>query len=259
MQRIHPNGVSVLVARNGKIDTRRAKLLLIADGVRSRLRDQIGSDHAARHSGYEAWRAMISADSLPTWLNLDFTHLIMARNGHAVLYPVHSKRYLNVVVCFKTNDRDLANTPVADRDYLLKRTRFWSCKLRQLFKLADGWSVWPILERPQTSFWEGGPVALIGDAAHAMPPFAAQGAAMAIEDAEILARNIETSGPTPDALEAYSASRTKRIAQMRKLARTNGSLYHMGWPFSLVRNLGMRMIPRKQLLTRQSWVYNWRP
>jgi salicylate hydroxylase len=174
------------------------------------------------------------------------------------LYPVHSKRYLNVVVCIKSKTRDLTNHPLGDRDKLLKRTRLWSRNLRALFALSDDWSIWPILERQRASFWEGGPVAIVGDASHAMTPFAAQGAAMAIEDAEVLAKAIEAGGLNPDSIEAYGKAREKRIAKVRKLAKTNGQLYHMGWPFSVFRNIGMELMPKSRLLTRQSWIYDWR-
>ncbi len=255
---IHQNGVSALVMKDNRVDTRHALALVVADGVRSSLRDQIQQTGSMRHSGYQAWRAMIPAVRLPAWIDTDSTHLIMGGNAHAVLYPVNNKRYLNIVICTRTGNRDTASNAKPDKAELFKRLRYWNSQLKELFALADEWSIWPILERPQTCFWNGGPVAIIGDAAHAMPPFAAQGAAMAIEDAEVLAQSIEALGSVPEAMDRTARLRNKRIRKMRKLARANGALYHLGWPASFVRNFGMMFIPAKWLLARQSWVYDWR-
>lgn len=254
---VHPNGVSTLVLKDGKLQTRRGLALIVADGVRSGLRNQMPDQGRHIHSGFEAWRAMIPADRLPAWVDLDFTHLVMGHNAHAVLYPVNSRRYLNAVICIKTRSKSFEVEHQANREHLVKRLRLWNRGLKTLFEQADTWSVWPILERPKTCMWNGGPVALIGDASHAMPPFAAQGAALAIEDAAELAACVERLGVTPEAMEAFANQRLKRVEKMRRLARSNGSIYHMGWPFSLIRNLGMSFIPAKTLLSRQSWVYDW--
>lgn len=255
---VHPNGVSALVLKRGEMQTRRGRALIVADGVRSGLRDQVPDQGKIRHSGFEAWRAMIPAARLPAWLDMDYTHLIMGHNAHAVLYPVNSRRYLNVVICIKTRSTKTEVIHGANRDHLLKRLRWWSSRLKALFEEADTWSLWPILERRKTCLWNGGPVAFIGDAAHAMPPFAAQGAALAIEDAAVLAASMERCGVGPRAMEEFADLRIGRVEKMRKLARANGSVYHMGWPFSFVRNIGMAFIPAKSLLSRQSWVYDWR-
>lgn len=110
---------------------------------------------------------------------------------------------------------------------------------------------------------------MIGDAAHGMPPYAAQGAALAIEDAWTLAECIGPADATADpanhgvmlgkAFDQFEKLRRKRVAKLAKLADTNRQIYHMGFPFSWARNVGMRMVPSMRLLTRQAWIYTWRP
>jgi salicylate hydroxylase len=112
---------------------------------------------------------------------------------------------------------------------------------------------------PGTS-WVDGRFALLGDAAHAMLPFAAQGAAMAIEDAEALARHLDQgSADIPRALRAYEAERQDRAERVMRLAGSNDRIYHMSGPLAFARDMVMRSLPSERLLARLDWLYGWRP
>ena len=107
-----------------------------------------------------------------------------------------------------------------------------------------------------------GPVALLGDASHAMLPFAAQGAGMAIEDAAVLAKCIGESAGNPAgmpaALARYAAARRSRIGQVQRAARQSGWIYHLRGPMALARDLTMQMLGAQRLQARQDWIYDWR-
>ena len=111
-----------------------------------------------------------------------------------------------------------------------------------------------LIERETPADWNHGRVALLGDAAHAMLPFLAQGAAQAIEDAAALAAALEPGGDIVGALAAYSARRTPRAARVQSESRRQALIYHLGLPASLVRDMALRSLgPR--LTRRYDWVY----
>jgi salicylate hydroxylase len=111
--------------------------------------------------------------------------------------------------------------------------------------------------------WTDGTVALLGDAAHAMLPFAAQGAGMAIEDAAVLANCLgETQnerGPTMAvAMQRYARLRRPRVSRMQRAARQQGLIYHLAGPAAYARDLAIRAMGPKRMLARQGWIYDWR-
>jgi salicylate hydroxylase len=102
-------------------------------------------------------------------------------------------------------------------------------------------------------------VTLVGDAAHPMLPFLAQGAAMAIEDAAVLARCLGRSlDDVPAALRAYEEARAPRAARVQQASQRNGAIYHKAGPEAFIRNIGMRMIGGRRLIGRYDWIYDWR-
>jgi salicylate hydroxylase len=107
-------------------------------------------------------------------------------------------------------------------------------------------------------------VALLGDAVHAMLPFAAQGAGMAIEDAAVLARHLsleaaESSKEVADALTQYGRARQARVRRVQRTARQQGRIYHFSGPLALARDLAIRALGPERMLARQDWIYGWRP
>jgi salicylate hydroxylase len=112
---------------------------------------------------------------------------------------------------------------------------------------------------PASVTWADGRVALLGDAAHAMLPFAAQGAGMAIEDAAILAGCLgDTNDDVATALKRYTDLRRERVARVQNLAQQNGRIYHLAGPIATARDLSMKLLGGRRLLARQNWIYNWR-
>jgi salicylate hydroxylase len=107
--------------------------------------------------------------------------------------------------------------------------------------------------------WVGGPVALLGDAAHAMLPFLAQGGAMAIEDAAVLGRALAAQADDPQAaLAAYEKERRARVRRVWRAAKATGELYHLGAVTGTIRDAGMEILGGRMLLSRYDWIYGWK-
>ena len=116
---------------------------------------------------------------------------------------------------------------------------------------------------PDVGHWSEGAVTLMGDAAHAMLPFAAQGAGMAIEDAAVLAKALadctgENTAGIPAALKLYARMRRERVLKVQRLARQQGRIYHLSGPLAIARDLAIRAIGPQRMLARQDWIYDWR-
>jgi salicylate hydroxylase len=136
----------------------------------------------------------------------------------------------------------------------------WAPAARDLLAAPERWQTWSLHDRAPSAAWGRGPVTLLGDAAHPMLPFLAQGAAMAIEDAAVLAAMVGQS-PTDivGALRAYEALRQPRTARVQRAARLNDLGYHLAAPAALVRDAVLRALGGERALARYDWIYRWRP
>ena len=132
-----------------------------------------------------------------------------------------------------------------------------------LINAVDEWRRWALFTVPDFGEWSQGGVALLGDAAHAMLPFAAQGAGMAIEDAAVLANAVgDSAGGDPAgiaaALKRYSKARRARVLQVQRAARQQGRIYHLAGPLALARDAAIKAMGPQRMLRRQDWIYDWR-
>src|SRR5260370_1085853 len=143
---------------------------------------------------------------------------------------------------------------------LLARFSGGAAEPRALMAIPDSWAKWALFERPALRAWTAGPVTLLGDAAHPILPFLAQGGAMAIEDAAVLADCLAHS-PHPPALPFASFPRPPRSRTLRvaRESRNNGWVYHLSGPAALARNIALKRLSGEKLLTRYDWLYDWRP
>ncbi len=256
----HPNGVSVLADHEGAVANFQGQVLIGADGVHSTIRRECIDEGDPTYSGIVALRGLIARGSVSGRASSTSTQLWIGRRAHAVTYPVRAGRYLNVVILLPESEPDrLSPSEAIEPATIVGRLRGWNRDFTDLIDAETTWTQWPIWLAPRLRRWHEGNIALIGDAAHAMTPFAAQGAAMAIEDAAVLAGCLAGSADTEAALGAYEAARKPRVARVQRLTAQNQQIYHMGAPLSLARNLVMMMSPGDRLLARQDWIYRWRP
>jgi salicylate hydroxylase len=147
-----------------------------------------------------------------------------------------------------------------DVETMRRRFRGWRRPVREALAIEADWRPWPIGTVDPRGAWTQERVALLGDSAHAMAPFVAQGGAMALEDAAVLAHAMaETPDDLGRAIARYEAARRPRVAKVFRTAETTADLYHMGRLTGAVRNTGMRIIGGRGLIGRYSWIYGWRP
>jgi salicylate hydroxylase len=136
----------------------------------------------------------------------------------------------------------------------------WSPQARSVIAAPDRWLKWALNGHRPLQRWSRGAVAVLGDAAHAMLPFLAQGGAMAIEDAAVVARCLAQNPNDPAAaLSSYSAIRRGRAARVQRLAMRNNTVYHLGGLAAVARDSAMRMMGGSGLLAHYDWLYDWRP
>jgi len=260
----HAKGLTV-GQRSGMTRQQEPALALVgADGVWSAVRHQLFPEVQPQFSGLIAWRGTIEATQLPREYTSKRVQLWMGSNAHLVAYPISGGRQINVVAILP----DTWNRPgwSAPGDAMEIKNAFtprhWPGPARMMISAVDGWRKWALFTVPDGGDWSSGAMTLLGDAAHAMLPFAAQGAAMAIEDAAVLAQCLagtgENTAAIPAALKRYAGLRRARVMRMQRNAQRNGKIYHLGGMAALARDLFIRGIGPRRMLARQDWIYDWR-
>ena len=237
---LHRNGVTVLTERGREIV---AAGLVGADGVHSAARRFVAEAALPEDTGWTAWRATAPADD-----DANVTTAWLGEAAHVVHYAMPNGDRLNVVAVLP----DAAAPP-------LRRLAEWSPRLRERLAAAEGWAPWAI-RTVGRGRWVHRAVALIGDAAHAMPPYAAQGAAMALEDAAVLA-DCARADPDdmPAAWDAFARRRWPRVRMIGELTAANRRVYHIGGALARARDLAMRAAPQVVLQRRMDAIYGWMP
>ncbi|MCX7322216.1 MAG: FAD-dependent monooxygenase [Hyphomicrobiales bacterium] len=240
-----------------------AGALIGADGAWSKVRAAAFPDIQPQFSGLIAWRGTCDAASLPQSLRPTGVQLWMGPQAHLVIYPMSAGQRINLVAIVGGAPLPPgSNAPGAgdELDALFSRAR-WPSSARDTIAAVNQWSRWPLYTIPDGGAWHSGRVALLGDAAHAMLPFAAQGAAMAIEDAAVLAQSLCTTRDDrgiPAALAHYAALRMPRVTRVQRIARQQGRIYHLHGPMALARDSAMRLLGPQRLTARQDWIYDWK-
>jgi salicylate hydroxylase len=230
------------------------RALVGADGIGSALRGALGDGSAAAVSGTAAWRALVPAARWPHGVPRSEVTLWMGAGGHLVAYPLRGGELLNVVACIPARHRTAGSADVAVLRRFFAR---WAPAVRALPDAA-AWSVTPLCDRPPGYGTGRGAVVLIGDAAHPALPHLAQGAALAIEDAAVLAARLAAG---PNDLERmfrrFEQGRSARVARVQREARRNGRIYGMGPISAAARDLALRAMGPELLLGRLDWLYGW--
>ena len=253
----HSRGVSVTVDEaDGKSRSARAFAFIGADGVNSRTRTDVLMGPKATYSGMVAWRITLGQPALDRVLIPGRTSLLWGPGYHAVTYPLPHRKQVNVALFAKMKaDRAFHGEPprAPDLPWAAMKSRAFDA-IREA--AGEDWGYWPV-STVTTPTWAEGGVGLIGDAAHAMLPFQAQGAAMAIEDAAILAPLLMTEADAESALRRYAALRQPRVERVRNLSNSNGFAFHLEWPFTVARNAVVKMQGPRGHLKRLEWLYGY--
>jgi salicylate hydroxylase len=261
----HAKGMTVVQRRGNARQQELAVALIGADGIWSSVRGHLFPDVQPQFSGLIAWRGTLDATALPREYTAPRVQLWMGPDAHLVAYPISAGRQINVVAIVSgTWNRPGWSAPGDSNEIKgAFASARWPGTARMLIGAVDGWRKWALFTLPDVGHWSEGAVTLMGDAAHAMLPFAAQGAGMAIEDAAVLAKALadctgENTAGIPAALKLYARMRRERVLKVQRLARQQGRIYHLSGPLAIARDLAIRAIGPQRMLARQDWIYDWR-
>jgi salicylate hydroxylase len=252
-----PDGATLAYAgANGAPDSLAADGVIGADGVWSTLRKSLGNRPPA-YRGYVVWRTTVARDKVPAELSGNETGLWLGSRRHVVHYPIAGGAQVNIVVVEASPQPVEGWAAPGNRIKLLTRYNPAAPLLRELLAKPQDWLLWSLFDAPAETLARGR-IALLGDAAHPVLPFLAQGAALAIEDAATLAAAVARRPDLPGALAAYAKERLARVRAVQDHARRNGRIYHLPGPAALARDLVMRRLGPEGMTERYAWLYGFR-
>ena len=235
-------------------------LLVGADGVRSTVRRQMLGEEAPRFTGAVAWRMTAPADVAP---DLPQSAIVWAGPGkHAVTYRIRRGTLINFVGVVETRDwRSESWDQAGDPVELAKIFGDWASPIPDIIASASHCFVWALFDRDPLPSWSEDRVTLLGDACHPMPPFQAQGAAMAIEDAVVLAKCLNAEGVSQASLQRYEKLRKPRTSKVLASARANMGVFHRSNIVTQAATYGpMKLADRlfpSFVRSRQDWIYGY--
>lgn len=239
-------------------------LLIAADGLWSSTRALLLNDGLPRRTGHLAYRALIQQAVLPEGLRSQNVTAWLGPNMHAVQYPVRGGDWLNVVVFVHgIVPGDFQNWNHSANAADLKGALQGCCAtLQDLLQAVPDWRMWVMHDRPPMQGAHQmvqGCVALLGDAAHPMRPYLAQGAGMAIEDAAELGLALRGAAPqnAPTALRHYAGNRWQRNARVQARALRNGQIFHATGLACWGRDVAMKLMGEKLLDLPWLYGYGW--
>ncbi|WP_320201718.1 FAD-dependent monooxygenase [Agrobacterium sp. rho-13.3] len=236
-------------------------LIVGADGVWSSARFAVPGSPAATFSGNIAWRFTVAQKDAPAFLNRQSVTAFLGPSAHLVVYPLAETGDFNIVaIAVGANPGDTWKAEAQGKQHalLIDQFRGWNPAFLPVLETVVKPTFWPLFQACEGRWHNGKDTVLIGDAAHAMMPFAAQGAAMAIEDAFELAAFVSADQPLAEALSAFEGHRVPRIEKARKRAALNKFAYHARGPLRLGRDFVLGMRPPEAFLADFDWLYGYR-
>jgi 3-hydroxybenzoate 6-monooxygenase len=208
-------------------ETLQGAALIGADGLWSGIRERIVGDGKPRVSGHIAYRAVLKREDVPPELWSDEVQLWGGEKTHLVTYPLRRGELYNLVAVFHSNKYDEGWDTFGDNSELTERFADAHPTVRALLAKINIWKMWVLCDREPVKNWSQGRVTLLGDAAHPMLQYLAQGAGQAIEDAVVLGKSIEHfKGDFANAFLIYQDKRYLRTARVQLTARFYGDIYH---------------------------------
>lgn len=229
--------------------------LIGADGVHSRIRAPFCGSTTPSFSGKNAWRVMTDRPEADPG---DGINLWMGPQAHLVQYRCGPDGPFNVVAIIAGEAASPGWGTPGSGENVMRNFSDWADEVQNYLQNFSSWMTWPLLGFAPLQRWADGPIALLGDAAHPLMPFLASGASMAIEDAAILASEINREpNDVPLALQRYESRRIPRVNKVRDSSNRMGEIYHMSGAMRIARNLALQALPSEHLLARNSWLYGY--
>lgn len=246
-----------LILEDGSTHT--AELLIGADGVHSVVRQHLIGVSPAEDSGMSAFRSLVPADKAPEWAKRPAQTLWIGPNHHLVHYPVSSGRYINLVAFAPAGEYTRESwTATVDLEEFQAEFAGWDPRLEELISHAERPGRWALLDRAPLKRWSYGRITLLGDAAHPMFPFFAQGAAQAIEDAAVLAESITRhSHDLETALTVYQDLRIERATRLQEASHARKDINHL--PDGPAQQARDAALGEGDPLVKSGWIYAYDP
>ncbi len=235
-------------------------VLIGADGLHSRVRAKLADPGAPRFTGNVAWRAVVPISQLGAQAPLPVASAWLGRGRHAVTYLLRGGKLANFVGVVERADWTGESwTDAGDKSAALSDFADWHPTITKIIETADQIYQWALYDRAPLTRWTDGRAALLGDAAHPMLPFMAQGAAMAIEDAWALVACLQPGRSVPEALTAYQDLRLSRTTKVCEAARKNADTFHRRTLGGQLATYGPIWFAGRTMpnlgLSRHDWVY----
>jgi len=251
---------SKVTATSANADEARGDALIVADGAWSTLRSRIFSGPAPSYTGKCAVRAVLPIEDVPDELHRSEVHLWLGPDVHVVHYPVSAGHAVALVAVF--DDRSVVSdwSTSCDGAWVSGQTTGFAPLLRDLLARPENWRRWSLMKLPRPPRMVLGRTALLGDAAHPVLPFLAQGGVMALEDAMVVAGALAAEpGDPARALQTYASARARRVRRLARASWLNGKIYHLSGSMAAARNTAFARMAPDRFMKSYDWLYGWTP
>jgi 3-hydroxybenzoate 6-monooxygenase len=249
------NGNAVTV-KTASGNAYRGAALIGADGLWSTIRQIVVGDGKPKPAGHITYRAVLPRSDVPEeyrWQDMAFW---AGEKVHLVLYPLRTGELFNLVAVFHSNRYEEGWDSFGDPAELHERFAGKCAPVHMLLDKIESWRMWVLCDRPPIKEWSKGRITLIGDAAHPMLQYLAQGACMSIEDAVCLAdKVVAAKGDYASAFQAYQQARYLRTGRVQIMARIYGEFYHAGGVAQELRNMMLGGRTPEDTMAGMDWLY----
>lgn len=248
--------VRVLLRDGGSLT---ADALVGADGLHSAVRAQLVGDDGPRNAGITVYRSIVPMERVPQDLRHQSVTWWAGPGRHFVHYPIAGGSFLNLAPSVENRPAEVFSGVAVSAAEVREEFAVLCEPARRLLELGSEWKAWVLVDREPVDVWADGRVALLGDAAHPMLHYAAQGACMALEDAVVLGDQLNCSAEhIGSRLRRYNAARRGRTSRVHQLARDSIGLWHARDAAAIARNKAMSAMSATDLYDYVSWVHGAR-
>jgi len=250
------HGDSITVVLDGG-ERAKGRALIGCDGMWSKIRDRIVGDGKPRVSGHIAYRAVLKREDVPEDLWRPDVILWAGPRTHFVHYPLRRGELYNLVAVFHSDHYEEGWNTEGSAELLWEHFKGQRPEVLRMLERIDTWRMWVLCDREPVKNWSNGRVTLLGDAAHPMLQYLAQGACMATEDAVVLAEKVAASPENlPGAFTAYQQDRYLRTGRVQIMARVYGDFYHARGVTAELRDLALAGRTPEQSYEGIAWLYD---